>query len=532
MDLVILSTPDAPNVWNKTTTAVATYTNVTALDSVNDNEISLRMATPTDDLKWDRFNYFQFDGAYYFKESVEKVADGLSIINGTMDVLKTYEAAIGTIEINADRAPALSSAGNMLAVDEVRTSSPITRVDRYFFLENMYIEKGGVTSVKREWGGFRSLGRYFLITSQDKYAGTFTPGVNVNNIQNSRSSLDSIGIYSMSRRDVNDFTEDLWNMTWGEVWDNAWNTPSNSLLSLKYLPGMDFAVNHDDGVVGNTSHAGTFNRLPVKVGKDEIGDAMANGISTEIVHAIYEGPYTPVGTNFTGEFGLVNPWTGVRRDIFDPNTSVYDYPDDYRMVSGCRYILWLPFIGQVELDAATLSRMVGTLTIDYKINLVDGVASVSVNAGVKSDTAANGYQTVDVYRGECTIGVDIPIVADRQANWFQRVIGNKLSALPGGAGSGDKSMQYSVGELQPNTNIMANLTPELQVISNKESESGYNTNPVPHMGYARDSDSVVTLATAGVGYVVARAVRPFNSGIPISHRDKIEEQLKEGVYVR
>lgn len=137
MDVVLYKNFSVPNKLSKNITEVARYQGVQliqsldryqggqAVQAVNDADVSIRMTVPTDDLRWDAVNYFEWDGAYYFLTSVDKQVNSLSILNGEMDLLMTYSDAILQLMVTAERSsshgsPRLEDSLSQLSVDADR----------------------------------------------------------------------------------------------------------------------------------------------------------------------------------------------------------------------------------------------------------------------------------------------------------------------------------------------------------------------------------------------------------------------------
>ena len=164
MDLVLYKNFSVANKLTKNITAVASFPGVQliqpldryqsgqAVQAVNDGEVSVRMTVPTDDLRWDHVNYFEWDGAYYFLTSVDKVANGISVINGEMDLLMTYREGIKGLNVKLRRS---TSHGTSRAEDELRQYSVSS--DR------------AVALFPKKFGETENTGSYVFVTSQKGY---------------------------------------------------------------------------------------------------------------------------------------------------------------------------------------------------------------------------------------------------------------------------------------------------------------------------------------------------------------------------
>lgn len=117
MDVTLYKNFSVENKLTKNITQVAKYTAVQVVEPTDDHDVQLRMTVPTDTLKWSNVNYFEFDGAYYFLESVDKEANSISIVNGRMDLLMTYKSAIQALSVLPERS---TSHGSMRIEDQNR----------------------------------------------------------------------------------------------------------------------------------------------------------------------------------------------------------------------------------------------------------------------------------------------------------------------------------------------------------------------------------------------------------------------------
>lgn len=120
MDVVLYKNFSLHNVLNKNITEYKRYEAVQMIDTVNDYDVSIQFAIATDELKWDKTNYFQWDGAYYFLNDVDKVRNGVSVVHGTMDLLMTYREAIKSLRVQAERS---TSHGSQRLEDSSRSIS-------------------------------------------------------------------------------------------------------------------------------------------------------------------------------------------------------------------------------------------------------------------------------------------------------------------------------------------------------------------------------------------------------------------------
>lgn len=150
MDIVLYKNFSVYNKLEKNITEYKRYSGVQMIDTVNDYDVSIQFAVPTDDLKWDKVNYFQWDGAYYYLNDVDKVRNDVSVVHGTMDLLMTYKTAIKSLRVQAERS---TSHGSQRLEDATRSIS----VDA----DRMTLAFPGKVS------GKESDGLYILVTAQN-----------------------------------------------------------------------------------------------------------------------------------------------------------------------------------------------------------------------------------------------------------------------------------------------------------------------------------------------------------------------------
>ena len=126
MDVTLYKNFSVENKLTKNITQVAQYVGIQVVEPTDDYDVQIRMTVPTDTLKWSNVNYFEFDGAYYFLESVDKQANSISVINGRMDLLMTYRSAIEALSVLPERSTSngsmrLEDQNRRITVDSVRS---------------------------------------------------------------------------------------------------------------------------------------------------------------------------------------------------------------------------------------------------------------------------------------------------------------------------------------------------------------------------------------------------------------------------
>ena len=118
-----------PNVLNKTVSTTATY-DAQMVTAIDDKQIVVRVALPYSAVNWKAINYMEVDGAYYFIDSVKHVANGISEINGSIDLLMTYRDAIKQLNVLAERS---TSHGSRDIADPLQASEGGERVNTLIF---------------------------------------------------------------------------------------------------------------------------------------------------------------------------------------------------------------------------------------------------------------------------------------------------------------------------------------------------------------------------------------------------------------
>lgn len=139
------------NVLNKTVSTTATY-DAQMVTAIDDKQIVVRFHLPYSAVNWKAINYMEVDGAYYYIDSVKHIANGVSEINGSIDLLMTYRDAIKQLNVLAERS---TSHGSPLIADPLRASEAGAEVKVSPFTSSI--------------GEVESTGTYILSTSQNGY---------------------------------------------------------------------------------------------------------------------------------------------------------------------------------------------------------------------------------------------------------------------------------------------------------------------------------------------------------------------------
>jgi len=126
MDVILYKNFSVENKIDKNITQVASYLGTQLVEPYDDFDISVKFTVANSLLKWSNINYMQVDGAYYFVDSVEHLANGVELVHGRMDLLMTYKNSIGTLKVLAERSSShgstrIEDASRLLSVDSART---------------------------------------------------------------------------------------------------------------------------------------------------------------------------------------------------------------------------------------------------------------------------------------------------------------------------------------------------------------------------------------------------------------------------
>lgn len=152
MQVALMNNRSLKNVLNKTVSTTATY-DVQMVTAIDDKQIVVRFHLPYTAVNWKAVNYMEVDGAYYYIDSVKHIANGISEVNGSIDLLMTYRDAIKQLYVLAERS---TSHGSRNIADPMRASS--------------VGGKATVTNFTSEIKDDEVSGAYVLSTSQRGYA--------------------------------------------------------------------------------------------------------------------------------------------------------------------------------------------------------------------------------------------------------------------------------------------------------------------------------------------------------------------------
>lgn len=152
MQVALMNNRSLKNVLNKTVSTAATY-DAQMVTAIDDKQIVVRFHLPYNAVNWKAVNYMEVDGAYYYIDSAKHIANGVTEINGSIDLLMTYRDAIKQLNVLAERS---TSHGSPDITDPFRAAGA-----------------GGVVTVTaftKAISDTEANGAYILSTSQRGYA--------------------------------------------------------------------------------------------------------------------------------------------------------------------------------------------------------------------------------------------------------------------------------------------------------------------------------------------------------------------------
>lgn len=151
MQVALMNNRSLKNVLNKTVSTTATY-DAQMVTAIDDKQIVVRFHLPYNAVNWKAVNYMEVDGAYYYIDSAKHIANGVTEINGSIDLLMTYRDAIKQLNVLAERS---TSHGSRNITDPLRASEAGAEVK--------------VLSFPSSIGEAESTGTFILSTSQNGY---------------------------------------------------------------------------------------------------------------------------------------------------------------------------------------------------------------------------------------------------------------------------------------------------------------------------------------------------------------------------
>lgn len=151
MQVALMNNYSFKNVLNKNVRTTGTY-DAQMVTAIDDKQIVVRFHLPYTAVNWKAVNYMEVDGAYYYIDSVKHIANGISEVNGSIDLLMTYRDAIKQLYVLAERS---TSHGSPHIADPLRASEAGAEVKVSPFTSSI--------------GEAESTGTYILSTSQNGY---------------------------------------------------------------------------------------------------------------------------------------------------------------------------------------------------------------------------------------------------------------------------------------------------------------------------------------------------------------------------
>lgn len=170
MNLILYRNNSLTNVVNKNLTAVTTHSNIKFLDPYNEYMPVVRVKGKSN---WDDVNYFAITSSgtgndsfmrYYFLEDVTIKSPQIAIIRGRLDVLKTYQTFIGSLQCYLTRS---ESHG-----DEYLMDNKPRRIYNDVIKQTFKDIQGnvvGFVSPGQDTNTQKLLGTYVITTIQDGY---------------------------------------------------------------------------------------------------------------------------------------------------------------------------------------------------------------------------------------------------------------------------------------------------------------------------------------------------------------------------
>lgn len=318
-----------------------------------------------------------------------------------------------------------------------------------------------------------------------------------------RTSTNTVSCYVLTRQEEMKFVEKLSSKNISDqVKSFLYGDGSDSILSLKWFYGI-------------RPNISTARKVKITLG---------NYVIDDLVVPVFAGDFTQV---YMGHVFVRGPF------------------QDYRDYSNARYQMYIPMLGHIDLNP---SQVVGkNVHLLYTINLTDGSAIVTLattEVGKNLTKTNDWYETADnIFTTSITYGYDIPLNVKSVKDDFSKfgevvsrsiaggaagaiagnVPGAVLGAAAGAASSNPITASYSSGSQTPNSNVMGDFTPKINVFFNKDRGGDFSS----VAGYP--CGKLVKVGDAS-GYLKAAMVYGTPS-TTMQHTDEIVNMLKEGIYI-
>lgn len=335
-------------------------------------------------------------------------------------------------------------------------------------------------------------------------------------------------MYALRQAHINNLGAALWsaiNSPDGNFWQNlqmalgAYTETGSADISsvLSYIDAIrlyPFALVNLPGFVG----AGT-GAIKIGSGKTSI-DLSAGGV---------------------GNVGIMGRYTG----IIDAGTvTIPDHYGDFRDYDGVSVSAYLPYIGNITLDAAEVTGQ--ALQLTYAVDLTSGSCVAYLLLSGKW-----GYYPIGIYNG--TIGADIPLTAAQGNRLFTRQLSGivgKISGLAAGRAVPESvgAAMSAVSRLQSAANALtasaltppalgggnANFAgfgaPQTAYVQIRRHLYAYSARSFPADQIGRRTYGVKTLGTLS-GFTVCDAVDVSGIPAPADIQTDIKNMLESGVYL-
>lgn len=248
-----------------------------------------------------------------------------------------------------------------------------------------------------------------------------------------------------------------------------------------------------------------------------------------------------LSTGGAGNVGIMGSYTGI---IDAGSVTIPAHYGDFRDYDGVSMSVYLPYIGNVTLDAAEVTGQ--TLQATYAVDLTTGTAVCYLLL-----SGSWGYYPIGIYHG--TIGADIPLTAAQGNRLFTRQLSGAISKIAGlaagrvipdtvGAGISAISRAQSAANaltasaLTPPTlggggaNFAGFGAPQTAYVQIRRHLYAYNAQTFPASQLGRRSYGVHTLGTLS-GFTICDAVDVSGIPAPADIQTGIKNALESGVYL-
>lgn len=229
-----------------------------------------------------------------------------------------------------------------------------------------------------------------------------------------RVAQQGLGAYAISKQDMTDFMNDLWdpaNCLYFTVGANALGSPLEYLMTCRCYHGLK-----DDVAISQSTS--TINLGPYNFG----GNWNANGLA-------HREDFNVVASEFLmHDFGYIDIPTELASRIRG------DYLDYAPFV---KYQLYLPYVGYIDLNPNDIID--GKLGIQMNVNVITGEGLYVVytddnDKHQKVDGTEDGPQVI--FTIPCQLGIEVPVNASMFGNLVRSVVNTIGTAASIGASAG------------------------------------------------------------------------------------------------